>query len=309
MNAYITPEEICLLKLCAFPSEAPVLPEKSYHRLLRQLCEDQLNLIPADILVDESRWKRFCSDDERAVMHQRLAESSSSILLWLRMLADKGISVLTPVNENYPSQLSARLMHRAPLVLFYAGQIELMQHNHISLVGSRDLSEIGRYFAAEAGKQIALHGFVYCSGGARGADSEGYLAAINAGGTAVIFLPDSLERAMGEEFYRSALQEGRVLLLSEHGTDLPFSAHRALSRNRLIHALPQKVFVAESAYGKGGTWKGTIDNLRHHYCDVFVCSDSESDGNHALIQNGAEPVKCSDLAEFEKLSVRQMSML
>ena len=80
-----------------------------------------------------------------------------------------------------------------------------------------------------------------------------------------------------------------VLFLSEGGWTLPFSATRALSRNRLIHAMGEKTLVAQTGFGSGGTWSGTLDNLCHGWSTVFVHDDG-SMGAAALIARGAEPV-------------------
>ena len=80
-----------------------------------------------------------------------------------------------------------------------------------------------------------------------------------------------------------------MLFLSEGGWTLPFSATRALSRNRLIHAMGEKTLVAQTGFGSGGTWSGTLDNLRHGWSTVFVHDDG-SMGAAALIARGAEPV-------------------
>ena len=76
----------------------------------------------------------------------------------------------------------------------------------------------------------------------------------------------------------------------EGGFELGFSAQRALSRNRLIHAMGEKTLVAQCRAGTGGTWDGTTENLRHGWSPVFVNSDG-SEGAQALIARGAVPVR------------------
>ena len=94
-----------------------------------------------------------------------------------------------------------------------------------------------------------------------------------------------------------------MLYLSEGGWTLPFSAVRALSRNRLIHAMGEKTLVAQTGFGSGGTWNGTLENLRHGWSPVFVHADG-SEGALALIARGAEPVR--ELHTLEALCAAQL---
>ena len=91
-----------------------------------------------------------------------------------------------------------------------------------------------------------------------------------------------------------------MLYLSEDGWDSSFSTIRALSRNRLIHALGEKTFVAQCSYGKGGTWNGTTKNLQHNWSAVYCFCDG-SQGQRALAEMGADLVDIFDLADFAAL--------
>ena len=92
----------------------------------------------------------------------------------------------------------------------------------------------------------------------------------------------------------------RVLFLSEDGFDEPFSAQRAISRNRCIHALGTVVFVAQASVGKGGTWDGTMKNLRAGWSSVFCFRDG-SETAEQLAQMGAQLAEMEDLQNFEAL--------
>jgi predicted Rossmann fold nucleotide-binding protein DprA/Smf involved in DNA uptake len=174
-------------------------------------------------------------------------------------------------------------------------------------VGSRQLQNQGKQFSALAGNQIAVQGYTYCSGGAAGADTVGFQGAIDAGGSAVVFLADSLLANIHRSLYAGPLQEGRLLLVSEHGPDDPFSTPRALSRNHLIHALGQKVLVSQSDYGTGGTWHGTIDNLKAGWSPVFVYDTGEP-GPNGLIERGAYAMTREALFSLEALSPNQATL-
>ena len=70
---------------------------------------------------------------------------------------------------------------------------------------------------------------------------------------------------------------GKVLYLSEEGFDLEFSSLRALSRNRCIHALGIAAIAAQCSLRTGGTWDGSVKNLRFGWSPLYVFDDgSES---------------------------------
>ena len=113
---------------------------------------------------------------------------------------------------------------------------------------------------------------------------------MHAGGSAVIFPAGRLLDCPAQT---------SVLYLADQGYDLPFSAQRALTRNHFIHAMGEKTLVAQCACGAGGTWHGTLDNLRAGWSPVFV-NDDGSDGARALCERGAQPVReLKTLAELQ----------
>ena len=88
-----------------------------------------------------------------------------------------------------------------------------------------------------------------------------------------------------------------MLYLSEDGFDEEFSAQRALSRNRCIHALGRMVFVAQCDLQKGGTWSGTVRNLRFGWSPV-ACFRDGSEAASQLEQMGAYQIGLADLQDF-----------
>ena len=88
---------------------------------------------------------------------------------------------------------------------------------------------------------------------------------------------------------------------------MTFSAIRALSRNRLIHAMGSLTFVAQSGCGKGGTWSGSVQNLRNRWTPV-CCFDDGSEGARQLIQMGARGVEHRDLWDFSALIEEEISL-
>lgn len=204
---------------------------------------------------------------------------------------------LTPVTPGYPRILREKLGWDCPGTLWAKGPLELLDMPRVALVGSRDIAPENRAFAWEAGIQAANQGFALVSGNARGADRIAQAACLQNGGCVICIVADEL----GGQPRRD-----RVLYLSEDGFDLEFSSQRALSRNRLIHALGEKVLVAQSGLGRGGTWDGSVKNLRNGWNPLF-CFDDGSPVVEALTQLGAVPVSKEALSDLRALRGNELS--
>ncbi len=198
---------------------------------------------------------------------------------------------LSRISEGYPARLTAALGPECPGCLWHKGDLDLLELPAVSLVGSRDLSPENRAFACEVGRQAALQGYVLISGNARGADQTAQNACLEAGGKVISVVADSLAEHSPKE---------NVLYLSEEDYDAPFSAQRALSRNRCIHSLGQITFVAQCGYQMGGTWDGTVKNLRFGWSPVFVFADG-SPAHGLLSEMGAQSVETEALTDFASL--------
>lgn len=205
---------------------------------------------------------------------------------------------ITRISRLYPMSLRNQLGLDCPGCLWAKGDSSLLERPAVALVGSRDLRPENHAFAREAGRQAALQGYVLISGNARGADRTAQESCLENGGQVICIVAESLS---------SCTDCPGVLYVSEDGFDVSFSAIRALSRNRLIHAMGKLTFVAQCTKGKGGTWSGTVQNLRSGLSPVF-CFQDGSDGAQALCQMGASPIDIYDLSDFSKLNHTIISM-
>ena len=154
-------------------------------------------------------------------------------------------------------------------------------------------------FAREVGRQAARQGYTLVSGNAKGADQAAQEACLEAGGRVISVIADSLQDK--EE------REG-LLYLSLDSFDAPFSPARALHRNRVIHALGQLTFVAQCSQGTGGTWDGTVTNLRQSLSPVFCFQDGTA-ATEALQSMGAWGISREDLQDFSRLTPGQWNFL
>lgn len=227
-----------------------------------------------------------------------LLDEEELLEYYLRRSARSGCVPITRVSDGYPIRLRQRLGEESPGVLWAKGDVAIMARPGIALVGSRDIRPENRRFAEEVGRQAALQGYVLISGNARGSDRIAQDACLSAGGRVISVVADELEKQLMKE---------NVLYLSEEGYDSAFTSLRALSRNRVIHALGEKTFVAQCRLAQGGTWSGTVQNLRHGWSPVFCFLDG-TEAASQLTQLGASWVEMQDLSELKALQSENLRL-
>lgn len=228
-----------------------------------------------------------------------LLSQEEQLYYYVKSGKQRGCEPMTRLHEKYPDRLRKVLGLDAPGTLWTKGDREILNTPTVSVVGSRDLQPDNMIFAEEVGKQAARQGYTLVSGNARGADRVAQESCLKHGGKVISVVADELQE--------HPLREN-VLYISEEGFDLPFTAARALQRNRIIHSFSEKTFVVQCALGKGGTWSGTRDNLRHSWSQV-ICFDDGSQAVRELTCMGAVSVEMSALENIAGILPDAVSFL
>ncbi len=270
-----------ILMLCSNLGDDRITPltAHQFHELRRRLSqlerpheeEEDLSLTSLEAMSIPSALR------EQVLM---LLERDAALQWYLRGAEQHSISVLTRLDEDYPAWMEEKLTRNAPPLLFALGNTALLRSPCVALVGSRRLGRDNRFFAERIGTLAAEEGYTLVSGGADGADTAAQEACLRSGGKVIVYTPERLSDLRERE---------NVLYLSEEGYHLPFSAQRALMRNRLIHAAGEMTFVAQCTENHGGSWRGSVENLHHHWSPVYVFDDGSAHAR-ALVNHGAKPI-------------------
>ena len=220
----------------------------------------------------------------------------------LEELSKRAIFVTTRSEQNYPSRLKKILQSKySPPVVFYCGDPALANSEGIAVVGSRRIDEQGeQYTRCLVEKAVEQHMTIY-SGGAKGVDSIAISAGLNSGGNAVAFMADSMQRFSSNIENREAIADGKLLLLSAVMPTASFSVGNAMARNKYIYSLARATMVIASDHGKGGTWSGAVESLKHGWGCVFVQQTDAYAGNLPLLREGAAPIPPLDDISFDEL--------
>jgi len=216
----------------------------------------------------------------------QLTQRTNDLQDELNRLASLGIYAVTRADSDYPERYRQRLKDSAPAVLFYAGEKALLGQPGIAVVGSRHLDEAGQECAKLVGNACGMSGMVLYSGGAKGVDTISMESALEARGTAVSVLADSLEKQVKGR--KDALRRGDLCLVTPYSPNAGFSVGAAMGRNRLIYTLADYAIVVASDAETGGTWAGATEALKNNWLPVFVLEHEQMpEGNKLLLQKGA----------------------
>ncbi len=265
---------------------------------------------PADLMnlsKEELKMILKISDEESERINQLLSRGVN-LALKLENLESKGIKVLTRSDKKYPTRLKKRLGKHTPPLLYYAGDLSLLNIKSVAIVGSRNIGDEGQKIAQDLANSCTKDKLAIVSGGAKGIDIISEQTALNSGGVVVSFIADSLERKIKNKEIRNDIMSGKKLLLSSQNPDLGFSPGYAMNRNKYIYALSSGAFVISADYNKGGTWAGASENMKNKWVPTFVYDNNINDGNKELIKRGANPFKIIenlDLIEITNIKYEQ----
>ena len=265
------------------------LTAAQYRKLARRVRGSEK--APDDRELELSDLTRLGYSPEEGRRILALLSEEELLSRYLSKAAKHGCVPLTRLTPGYPRRILEALGDDAPGCLWARGDLSLLQRPGIALVGSRELHPENERFAREAGKQAARQGLTLISGNARGADRTAQDACLSAGGGVVSIVSDRLT---------DHVPVRNILYLSEEGFDLEFSAQRALSRNRCIHALGLSAIAAQCSLQTGGTWDGSVKNLRFGWSPLYVFDDGSESAN-LLVQMGAEKIGFEALRDLGNL--------
>lgn len=205
-------------------------------------------------------------------------------------LKKRGYSVLTIEDEKYPMLL--REISDPPLVLYYAGKIEVLSEPSVSIVGARRPTPYGRAVAEKLAYDLSAKGVVVISGLAHGIDSISHWGALR-GGKTIAVLGSGLERIYPKEnrpLFEKIIDNG--LVLSEYAMKAPPLKYHFPCRNRIIGGLSIGVVVVEGTKRSGSliTARLALDENREVMAVPGNITSELSRGTNWLLQDGAKLV-------------------
>ncbi len=201
-------------------------------------------------------------------------------------------------DEAFPALL--RNIPDPPLLLFYRGNIKLLESPAVAVVGARRSTSQGRANAHTLARDLVAMGITVASGLALGIDGAAHSGALAgspqrqtvAGGAHTIaVLGGGLKQMYPRRHQKLAQQiiDQDGLLLSEYEDGVPPLAHQFPERNRIISGLSLATVVVEATLRSGSliTARFAAEQGRDVFAMPGPVNNATSAGCHRLIQQGA----------------------
>ncbi len=245
---------------------------------------------------DTEEWSATCHLKPEVIEKlERAKEKLVGQAFLVEQLANDHIHLLTVLDNNYPKLLKSSLKrNQTPPMLFYAGDLQILERTTIAIIGSRNAGETSLAFTRDVAHYLAEQGANVISGNARGVDRAAFEGATSTeDGHTTVVLPHGVRKLSGVQMRNllPRIEAGKVLLLSQFHPDAQWVVSRAMERNKVVTGLAQIVIVAE-ADTKGGTWDGANGALAQHRPLYVRQTESPPSlpGNKALIERGGHPL-------------------
>lgn len=284
-----TQAALLLLNRLGDPKIKP-LSNAEYNRLARDLRKRSLR--PGDLI--RGGHEGYSLDAGRL---GALLSRGAALAVTAERWAQAGIRVVGRGEAEYPMRIKGRLREDASPLIFYSGRLDLLDHDALCIVGSRDPTEEGLAFAEILGRACAKQGYAVVSGDARGVDRAAMWASLERDGRGVAVLAESLFKASLSRRNRDQILAGRLLMLSPYDPEARFTVSQAMNRNRYLYALSVAAVVVDSDV-KGGTWSGAVENQEARWTPAYVRLGEgvqTGAGNAVLAKLGLKPISEDDL--------------
>jgi len=282
-------EQACWL-LLAFESG---LSTRVVNNIVVAWCHQHKRSLQEFYAADAQEWIDICSMS--ADVAKKLEQSREKLVgqaFLVEQLAHNIIHILSVLDAGYPKLLKTSLKReQTPPVLFYAGDLAILERKTIAVIGSRNAGAESLEFTRAVSSCLAEQGANVISGNARGVDRAAYEGATSTDGCTTVVLPHGIRKLSGAQMraLQPKIESGNVLLMSQFHPDAQWVVSRAMERNKVVTGLAQVVIVAESDI-QGGTWEGAHGALKQLRPLYVRQSDNALPGNDKLIEQGGHPL-------------------
>lgn len=277
----------------------------------RRLANKFLDAFPDPTLDEASIFERLNRAHQEiprfpAITPPDLASAAKQAETQLQQAEESGYMYFSRLSPSFPKRL--RDIPDPPVHLFALGDPSaLVAPKTCAVIGTREPTEFGRAFAAEAAETLVRDGWCIVSGLAVGCDTAGHEGALLGGGQTVAVLAHGLESIYPREnrsLARKIVQKRGCLV-----TEYPFGtrpvAVNFVERDRLQSALSNCLVVVETDE-KGGTMH-TVRFAREQGRAIMalehptsMLNEPKSRGNQCLLRAG-HAVPCANASELPRM--------
>lgn len=204
-----------------------------------------------------------------------------------------GQHLLTIFDARYPTLLHE--IKNPPLMLFVAGDPELLASPQLAIVGSRKPTPVGKATAFAFAKELAALGFTITSGLALGIDVASHSGALAAAKPTIAVMgtgQDTIYPRAHSKIAAEIVAKGGAVV-SEYPLGTAANALHFPQRNRIISGLSFGTLVVEASLHSGSliTARCATEQGREVFAIPGSIHNQQTRGCHSLIRNGAKLVE------------------
>ena len=248
-------------------------------------------ITPQELYENRKSWHNYDCFSTKQMAQAMEISLEAAHNIW-QLHCENGIMSINYTDSEYPEYLKD--IPTAPLVLFYKGDITLLNNQYrVGVVGSRHPDRDGVKICEDICTQLAQNGVTLVSGLAQGMDSISHICALKENAKTVAFIGTSVDKyypAANRKLQQEIEQKGCVV--SEYYMTQQLYNSFFLERNRLIAAASDVLCVVQ-AKAKSGTLS-TAKYAQEYSRQLFSVPGSilnpMHDGTNRLIRDGAYPL-------------------
>lgn len=218
-------------------------------------------------------------------------------------LKEEQVSVVSILDEEYPTRYRELLGKHAPPLLFLRGNLGLLEAASLGFCGSRKPSEKGLVVARECAAMVSKQGINVVSGYAAGVDMTTHRAALESGGTTTIVMAEGILHFRVKREVKDVWDWHRVLIISQYLPSVPWRVHNAMERNRTICALCKAMVLVEARESGGSIEAGRtcLELGIPLFAPVYEGIPDSAKGNQILLGQGALYLRKSRATQMPNL--------
>lgn len=280
-----------IINLCSHfinDEEIQPLENSEWSKLAQKMIEN--NIEPYELMkLNTEIISKLELDNDYVNRIKKLVARSANITFQLNKYEKMGIKIITRADKDYPSKIKKQLKNLSPPIIYYCGDLNLLNKELVGFVGSRKIDASDKIIVEKLVKKATSKGYGIVSGGAKGIDEISSKIALENDGYVVEFLSDSMIKKIKDINIKKHVRNKKLLLCSVSSPEVGFNVGLAMMRNKYIYLSSNGTIVIKSDYKKGGTWSGAVENLKKNYSQIY-CIENENIGNKELIKIGAIPI-------------------
>ena len=249
-----------------------------------QNCENIWNMNEKDFLeieLKENDIKMILEDKIKLITHK-----------YIKYLEKYKIKLICCKSLRYPQNL--KYIMNNPAFLYVRGSLENLNNNCISIVGSRNATQYGKYIARKFAKEIADKGYNIVSGLAIGIDKYAHLGGLDSknGRTIAVLgtgISDTEIYPLENKKIFERIIENNGTIISEFKLGTKPEKYNFPLRNRIISGLSEKIIVVEAKEKSGSliTVDYALEQGKEIYAVPGNITSENSIGTNKLIAEGA----------------------